>query len=113
MRRTACKTPESIHRFKKILNSYVKSQTSHTDGAHPVGDSCDGLKTPSWYHDANAANAQPPRNFAPPKNRKGDAISTPHHDSGVPAQGPVGLLIASIIWHGLKIDDDFKIWGEA
>ena len=42
--------------------------------------------------------------------KKGDTISTPHHDGGLPAQGPIGLLIASVIWHGLKIDEDLKIW---
>ena len=34
----------------------------------------------------------------------------PDWDANLEARGPVGLLISAILWHGLKIDKDFKVW---
>ena len=34
----------------------------------------------------------------------------PDLDRDLEAKGPVGLLISAILWDGLKIDKDFKVW---
>lgn len=40
--------------------------------------------------------------------------STNEHDldccDDISPLGPIGLLIESVVWHGMRIDDDLRIW---
>ena len=110
IRRTACKKPATKAQFQRILEMYVSQKSTTIGGISAHGGESQRHVKPKWYHDKVAAHGKPPQGFLPAQNRRGTDETTLHHDDGHEANGPVGLLIASIIWNGLKIDSDFIIW---
>ena len=51
------------------------------------------------------------KDFLLPKDRREqDGTNFLQHD--IKACGPIGLILKSVIWHGLKIVDRFNIWQE-
>ena len=97
MRRTACKKPNAEARFKKLLKTYAEK--------HKRGE-----QWPKWYRDSSGnddGNTQTYPDEQPhPSTNDYDA----DWNNDIEPIGPVGLLIESIVWHGLKIDDELQIW---
>ena len=97
IRRTACKKAIAEERFKNLLKIHA---TKHKRGG----------QLPKWYWDQSQnddgkdeayPNAQP-------------HPSTNEHDlewsDDISPLGPIGLLIESVVWHGMRIDDELRIW---
>ena len=69
-----------------------------------------GKQWPKWYRGSDVdcnGNDQPYPNEQPHPST--NDYDTDWNDEIDPI-GPVGLLIESIVWHGMKIDDDLRIW---
>lgn len=109
-RRSACKKPAAKARFQRILELCAAQYYTSAGACRTPGEEGHKTTEPDWYHDIATGQRKPPTTFPAPQNRKGDAISIPQHDHGHDPNGPVGLLITSIIWHGLKINSDLGIW---
>lgn len=92
MRRTIAKSNGSIQLIKYNLRKHVQQQP----------------KPPTWYH--SGPGAPKPQSYPAPGTRRGESIIADTHDMTGEAQGPIGLLVASIAWNGLKIDDNIRIW---
>ena len=109
-RRAACKSSGTKARAQCILADYVRKQSIGSCGTGSSNDRSDRNQMPTWYHHRSQGDNSPPKEFYYPMDRKGDGITVPQHDSNCKAMGPIGLLIESIIWHGLKIDQHFCLW---
>ena len=97
MRRTSCKKEGAKLRFQRTLQKYVKK--------HEV----DG-RAPNWYyqHEDNSDDYQ--HNFPPAQPHPSTNEYDKQWDKHIEPQGPIGLLIESIVWSGMAIDQDLRIW---
>ena len=95
IRRTVCKKPGTKGQFLRILKLYSAQSPQ---------------QPPGWFHDDTTGEGKPPHSFPTPQDRRGLYGTGQHVHETLEADGPVGLLISSLIWNGLMIDKDFKIW---
>jgi len=97
IRRTCHKQSGASCKIKASLSKYVEK--------HKVGQ-----RRPRWYHWKPADQEDDTFQYPPEQPHP----STKEHDDGwgddLDALGPVGLLIESILWNGMAIDGDLKIW---
>ena len=96
-RRTACKRPEAVERFQNPLTTYA---TTHRRN----------VTWPKWYKhedgdDQNRQHQYPDEQPHPSTGEHDD-----NWDDDICAMGPIGLLIESTIWHGMRIDPNLKLW---
>ena len=69
-----------------------------------------GEQWPKWYRDSSEddnRNTQTYPNEQPHPSTNDYDIDW---SDDIEPIGPVGLLIESIVWHGMKIDDELQIW---
>ena len=105
-----CKNLEARDQYTRILKRYVFQSTKvEGDAAAEHGGNVPQTK-PAWYHDPGDNDGQPPNSYPTPQRRKAEEQESATHDADIDANGPIGLLISSILWHGLKIDVDFNTW---
>ena len=97
IRRTCHKQSGAKCMIQGILGKYVDK--------HSVGQ-----QKPRWHHCRKADQEEDEFKYPPEQPHP----STKEHQAGwnddLSAQGPVGLLIELILWNGMAIDDDLKIW---
>ena len=97
VRRTACMKPAAEERFQKLLRTYAEK--------HKRGGQWPKRYRDQDRNDNGTSEAYPNEQPQP---------STNEHDldwsDGVTPLGPIGLLIESVVWHGMKIDDELQIW---
>ena len=55
--------------------------------------------------DDGTDEAYPNEQQHPPTNEHEDDWS-----DDITSLGPIGLLVESVVWHGMRIDDDLRIW---
>jgi len=97
IRRAACKKENAGPRFKVILKTYATKQKRNG-------------KWPSWYReqgmfDEEQTEAYPNEQPHPSTNEHDE-----NWDDDICSVGPIGLLIESILWNGMQIDDELRIW---
>ena len=98
IRRTAYKQPHAKEQIKEILQKYVAKHRR-------------GEQKPKWYHGpANSGTESEAFQFPIEQPHPSTKEHAGDWDADINAQGPVGLLVESILWHGMAIDDDFNIW---
>ena len=97
VRRTACKKKHALAKFQNILGTYANTHKK-------------GNQWPEWYMDntcdPNGMSVSYPNEQPHPSSNEYDV----DWNKEVDPVGPIGLLIESVVWHGMKIDDDLKIW---
>ena len=97
IRRTCCKRPKAEEQFKETLLKYAIK--------HKQGE-----QWPKWYHDNGKEEGQPPSKYPIPQPHPTTKDYDTNWDKEIDPQGPVGLLIESVVWSGLVIDKDLKLW---
>ena len=97
VRRTACKKDGADERFRNILEDYANKQRKN------------GV-WPEWYRHVDPDKANEEETFPTEQPHP----STKEYEDGWSDQimplGPIGLLIESIVWHGMKIDGSLRLW---
>ena len=96
IRRMCCKKEDAKRRLKETLLRYANK--------HKVG-----ATWPAWYYHKAAGHETEDFQFPPEQPHPATKEHDPNWDLSVKAVGPVGLLIASVLWNGLKIVKHFKI----
>ena len=90
-----CKGKGAKEKFKAILQKYA---------------TIDKHKCPKWYYHCQNGDYDPPITY--PRIQPHPA--TKQHEANwsdeIQAEGPIGLLIEAVVWNGLVIDSDLKIW---
>ena len=93
IRRTACKKTEAEAKFQKILKTYVEKHKRR-------------MQWPMWYRETSDeinGSSQPYPNEQPHPSTNDYDVDW---NEDIDPIGPVGLLIESVVWHGMSIDDD-------
>ena len=97
VRRTACKKEGAEDRFKHLLRDYANKHKKNGTW-------------PKWYRHVNPEEVTEDEIFPNEQPHP----STKEHEEGWSDQitplGPIGLLIESIVWHGMKIDENLRLW---
>ena len=97
VRRTTCKKAEAEARFQKLLRLYAEKHKR-------------GKQSPRLYRESDVdsnGNDQPYPNEQPHPST--NDYDTDCNDEIDPI-GPVDLLIESIVWYGMKVDDELRFW---
>ena len=97
VRRTACKRPETMERFQKSIRNYANKYKR--DGTWP-----------KWYRPEDEDGTGWQHNYPDEQPHPSTAEHEPNWDEDICAMGPIGLLIESTVWHGMKIDSKFNLW---
>ena len=97
VRRTCCKTPKARERFRKTILRYAT-------------DNKEGDEWPKWYHHCGEERNKRPDVYPPPLPHPTTKDYSRNWDDNIDPQGPIGLLVESLVWSGLVIDDNFNIW---
>jgi len=97
VRRTACKRPEAMERFRKSLRNY--SNKYKRNGTWP-----------KWYRAEDEDAIRWQQVYPDEQPHPSTAEYEQNWDEDICAMGPIGLLIESTVWHGMKIDSNFKLW---
>ena len=100
IRRTACKSKGMANRYKDMLRRYADKHMK-------------GQEWPRWYQQTckedNSKEGRPCMFLIEQPHP-----STNQHQADwrkdLEQYGPVGLLVESIIWHGMVIDQHMRIW---
>ena len=96
LRRTACKREGADIKFKDTLLKYAKKVKK-------------GEKLPKWYHEQSDRRDDDTHQYPEAQPHP----STKEHDvdwsNEIQPRGPVGLLIESLVWNGMAIDQDLRI----
>ena len=97
VRRAACKKPEAARRLKTTMETYADKNKRNG-------------KWPSWYRSTSDDDPRQQQSYPSEQPHP----STGEHEAGwdddICAMGPIGLLIESLTWHGMKIDSDLNVW---
>ena len=97
VRRACSKTEDAITEFKEMIWKYAEMNK-------------EGRDWPKWFHPNKGEISTRPERYPIEQPHP----STKDHDSNWRAQvtpeGPIGLLIESIIWNGLVLDGEMRIW---
>ena len=97
VRRALCKKPEAARRVMTTLETYANKNKRNG-------------KWPSWYSSTNDDDPRQQQSYPSEQPHP----STGEHEAGwdddILAMGPIGLLIESLTWHGMKIDSDLNVW---
>ena len=97
VRRACSKKEEAITEFKEMIWEYAEKNK-------------EGRNWPKWFHPNKGENSTRPERYPAEQPHP----TTKDHDSNWRAQitpeGPIGLLIESIIWNGLVLDGEMRIW---
>ena len=97
VRRAIMRKPEKEELFRNIITMYA--------GKHGSGESW-----PQWYQHQEEGSCAKATRYPIPQPHP----TTKHHDdqwdSEIDAYGPIGLMIQAIIWNGLVIDSQFRVW---
>ena len=97
VRRTACKRPETLERFRKSIRSYANKYKRNGTW-------------PKWYRPDNEDGTGWQQDYPDEQPHPSTAEHDPNWDDDIGAMGPIGLLIESTLWHGMKIDSKFNLW---
>ena len=97
IRRTACKRPETMERFRKSIQRYASKYKR--DGTWP-----------RWYRPEAEDGTGGQHDYPDEQPHPSTAEHDPSWDEDICAMGPIGLLIESTVWHGMKIDSNFNLW---
>jgi hypothetical protein len=97
IRRRSCKREGAKARFKSMLNKYAETHKQ-------------GSKWPKWYHSRGTEEGQTKDDYPVEQPHPSTREYEAGWDKPILPLGPIGLLVESLIWHGMAIDDDFKIW---
>ena len=97
IRRAACKREDATERFKHILGTYTAKHNRNGEW-------------PKWYRseaheDEDPDEAYPDEQPHPSTNEHDENL-----DEDICSVGPIGLLVESVLWHGLKIDAELRVW---
>ena len=96
IRRTVCKKEGAEARFKENLMSYARKHRANG-------------KWPAWFHDQGEASEDDDHDYPPPQPHPSTKEHRKDWDSQIQAQGPIGLFIESLLWHGMAVDRNFRI----
>lgn len=96
IRRTAYKKTEAAYKFRKILETYAERHRR-------------GMRWPKWYREASTENDGNRQQFPSEQLHPSTNDYDTYWNHEIDPIGPVGLLIESIVWHGMQIDDDLQI----
>ena len=96
-RRTSCKKEGAADRFKTTLHRYA---TRHKQGS----------KWPKWFYQPTSEDQKGPLNFPIEQPHPSTKEYDKEWDKEIQPVGPIGLLIESIVWHGMAIDTNMKMW---
>ena len=96
VRRTACKRPETTERFRKILTTYAVKHKRNG-------------RWPKWFRSEDDAAQSGQQDYPDEQPHPSTAEHEKNWDEDISAMRPIGLLIESAIWHGIKIDYNLKL----
>ena len=96
IRRSCCKNKKFENRFRRSLRRYAAKHKN-------------GKEWPAWYFD-NGNEHERPNHFPNSQPHPTTQDYDRDWDAEIDPQGPVGLLIESLVWSGLKIDKKIFIW---
>jgi len=100
IRRTICKQRHMEEKYKRMLKKYA-DQNKEAEVA------------PAWFQELDQKDRstnQRPTRYPPAQPHPSSNQYDPVWKKGIKVKGPMGLLIESIIWHGLVIDQNLRIW---
>lgn len=97
IRRTACKQRKAGPKFKSILKTYV---TKHKRNG----------KWPRWYRDEEQEEGEHAETYPDEQPHPSTNEHVENWDDGICSVGPIGLLIESVLWNGMQIDAELRIW---
>ena len=95
VRRAICERKGAKNQFIAILRKYA---------------TIDKDKWPKWYHQCHHGDHRPPTTYPRAQPHPATKAHEPNWSDEIQAKGPIGLLIEAVVWNGLVIDDDLKIW---
>ena len=97
IRRTSCKQKGATDNFKATLLKYA---TKHKQGK----------RWPKWFFHLEDGQAVGDFVYPCPQPHPSTKEHDQNWDKELDAMGPIGLLIEAVLWHGMAIDKDLKIW---
>ena len=97
IRRTACNKREAGTRFKNVLRTYATKQKKNG-------------RWPSWYRDNEQDGEEHDETYPDEQPHPSTHEHDENWDDDICSVGPIGLLIESVLWNGMKIDAELKIW---
>ena len=97
VRRTCSKKEGADGDFKRVLNKYAVK--------HKVND-----VWPVWFRPPQSQQDGHDHLYPPEQPHPSTKEHDLHWSKDLTAVGPIGLLCESILWHGMTIDDQMRIW---
>ena len=95
VRGAICKRKGANGQFKAMLGKYAAKNKD---------------QWPKWCYQYNPENHHPPTTFPGVQPHPATKAHEPNWSDEIQAKGPIGLLIEAVLWNGLVIDNDLKIW---
>ena len=96
-RRTCNKKEGADVDFRRVLKKYA---AKHKDNG----------AWPTWYRPPQDDQESQNHTYPPEQPHPSTKEHDPHWSKDLTPVGPVGLLCESILWHGMTIDDQIRIW---
>ena len=97
VRRAIVKKKENQAEFSDLIKTYAEQNKA-------------GERWPTWYHHREEGSDERPDRYPLPQPHPTTKKIDNHWDDEIKAVGPIGLLIESLVWNGLVIDQHLFIW---
>ena len=97
IRRTCCNNDGAEQKSNDTLMKYANKQKRNG-------------QWPEWYHQLQEGQMVHPTRFPAGQPHPSTKAYQAEWNNEIKAMGPIRLVIEAVVWNGLAIDNNFKIW---